>query len=145
VRFWPGGALADYSNFFGRFVNTLANKASGVPSHDAARELTAALIQTYAKRFAAVGTRLAVAVLPYVGDNASQARADREFVIGRLEGAGIPIMTMMLPRGENDAIDVDEYMVSKIDRHPNRRYNQALVEQVVPFLRRSAVFQAKGP
>jgi len=144
VRFWPGGPLADYSNFFGRFVNALANRIYNVPSHDQARELTIALIATYAARFQALGTRLAVAVLPYAGDNGPQERLDRALVIGRLNALGIPVMTMTLPRASDGSIDVGQYMVSKIDRHPNRRYNQTLVEQMVPFLRDNGLVGAQA-
>ena len=31
VRFWPRGVVGDNSNFFARFVNTLANRAYGIP------------------------------------------------------------------------------------------------------------------
>ena len=139
VRFWPGGVLGEYSNFFERFVNTLANRANGIPSHDQARELTLALIETYARRFQALGTRLAVAVLPYAGDSGRQERQDREILSSRLKASGIPVMTVMLPRASDGSIEIGQYMVSKIDRHPNRRYNQTLVQQLVPFLRNSSL------
>jgi hypothetical protein len=78
VRFWPGGVVGDYSNFFARFVNTLANRAYAIPSHEQARDLTVALIETFGRRFQALGTRLAVAVLPYAGDNSMTEGQDRE-------------------------------------------------------------------
>jgi hypothetical protein len=64
-------------------------------------------------------------------------RQDRQFVIGRLKAAGIPVMTMAAPRSRDGSIDIGQFMASKIDRHPNRRYNQMLVAQMVPFLRNS--------
>jgi hypothetical protein len=48
------------------------------------------------------------------------------------------------PRGPDGSIDIGEFMVSKIGRHPNRRYNQQLVAQMVPFLRDSGCFNKEA-
>jgi hypothetical protein len=48
-------------------------------------------------------------------------------------------MTVAAPRGQDGSIDIAQFMVSKIDRHPNRRYNQTLIAQMVPFLRNCGV------
>ena len=134
VRFWDGGIAARYSNLFGRLANTLANNAYGIPSHDEARELTATLLTSFARRFQALGVRFAVVVLPYFADNSPQTRADRQFVIARLQAAGIPTLQLAFPRNPDGGLSVRDFMVSKIDRHPNRRYNLLLTDQLRPFL-----------
>jgi hypothetical protein len=134
VGFWNGGAAAQYSNLFGQITNTLANRVNGIPSHEGARDLTAALLISFGRRFQKRGVRFAVMILPYHGDNSPLARADRRFIQQRLESAGIPVLTIDLPRGVHGALNVGKFMVSSIDRHPNRQYNLALTGQLTPFL-----------
>jgi hypothetical protein len=133
VRFWPGG-IAEHSDLFAHALNAYANRANGIPSHEQARELTAALITTYAKRFAAHGVRLAVVTLPYLGDQWPDTRGDREFVVDRLREDHIPVLEPNFPRGKNGGIEGRDFMVSRIDRHPNRHYNVLLSEQIASFL-----------
>jgi hypothetical protein len=139
VRFWNGGAAAQYSNLFGQMTNTVANRITGIPSHEGARDLTAALLTSYARRFRKLGVQFVVAMLPYHGDNSPQARTDRQFIRQRLGEAGIPILTVELARDAKGALNDREFMVSKIDRHPNRRYNLELTSQLVPFLQSSGI------
>jgi hypothetical protein len=139
VRFWAGGVVAQYSNLFGHLTNIVANRANGIPSHEQARELTAALLTSYGRRFQQRGIRFAVIVLPYFGDNSPLARADRELILDRLRAAGIPVFTPVFPRQPNGGLSVPEFMVSKIDRHPNRNYNVLLTSQLQPFLESSAI------
>jgi hypothetical protein len=138
VRFWTGGVVGQYSNLFGQLTNTFANRANGIPSHSEARELTAALFTSYSRRFQALGVRFVVVVLPYHGDNSPGTRADRDYVVERIRAAGIPTFSPVFPRDANGGLDVQEFMVSKIDRHPNRRYNLLLTSQLQPFLESAA-------
>jgi len=139
VSFWNGGAAAQYSNLFGQITNTLANRINGIPSHEGARDLTAALLISFGQRFQKRGIGFAVVMLPYHGDNSPQARKDRRLIGERLQAAGIPTMTAELPRDSKGAFDVHDFMVSTIDRHPNRRYNVALTSQLLPFLRSAGI------
>jgi hypothetical protein len=77
-------------------------------------------------------------VLPYHGDNSPGTRADRDYVVERIRAAGIPTFSPVFPRDANGGLDVQEFMVSKIDRHPNRRYNLLLTSQLQPFLESAA-------
>lgn len=133
VRFWSLGA-ADHSDLFAHIANTLANRVYRIPSHDGARELTAALITGFAKRFEALGARLAVVVLPYVDDRSPQSRDDLSFMVERLQIAGVPVLVPEFPRLPGGRFDVPRYMVSRIDRHPNREYNLVLTDQLHRFL-----------
>ena len=139
VRFWDGGIITQYSNLFGHLANTLANRAYGIPSHAEARELTATLLTSFARRFQALGVRFAVVVLPYHADNSPQIRADRQFVIDRLQTAGIPTLQPDFPRNPDGSLNDHDFMVSKIDRHPNRRYNLLLTDQLQPFLQSAGI------
>jgi hypothetical protein len=139
VRFWSGGAAAQYSNLFASAANTFANRANAIPSHEGAKELTAALITSFAARFQALGVQFAVVMLPYIGDNSPQARADREFIVARLKAARIPTLIANLPRANNGLLTEHDLMVSSIDKHPNRRYNAILTDQILAFLQSSGV------
>ena len=141
VRFWTGGIVAQYSNLFGLLANALGNRANGIPSHEGARELTAALLTSYGRRFQALGVRFAVVVLPYFGDGSPQARADRDFVLERLRAAGIPTFVPAFPRDTNGGLNVREFMVSRIDHHPNGHYNLLLTSQLQPFLQSTAILR----
>ncbi len=141
IRFWDGGIAAQYSNLFGHLVNTFANRATGIVSHEEARELTAALLTGYARRFQQLGVRFAVVVLPYHADSSPLPRSDRQFVIERLRQAGIPTLDLTFPRDARGELSVPDLMVSKIDRHPNRRYNELLVSQLQPFLESSGMIR----
>lgn len=135
VRFWSGGVAADYSNLFALFTNTAANRFYDIPSsHQQATDLTAALIVSFAKRFQAMGVNFAVAMLPYMDDHSAQSRSDQELVTKRLRSAGIPVLIPTFPRGIDGGLDLREFMVSAIDRHPNRHYNVVLSTQVRSFL-----------
>lgn len=135
VRFWSAGILSDHSDLIAHALNTSANLAYGIPSHEQARELTASVISTYAARFQKLGTRLAVVVLPYIGDQSPQARGDREFVVRRLKQERVPVFVADFPRGADGGIEGRDFLVSRIDRHPNRRYNSLVAGQVESFLR----------
>jgi hypothetical protein len=67
-------------------------------------------------------------------DHSAQSRTDQEFIIRHLRTAGIPVLIPTFPRGSDGGLDVREFMVSKIDRHPNRHYNVVLSTQVLDFL-----------
>jgi len=136
VRFWSAGIAAEYSNLFAQFANTAANRFYGIPSsHRQATDLTVALITSFAKRFDALGVKFAVAILPYMDDHSSQSLGDQRFIAEHLRHAGIPVLLPKFPRGRDGGLDVREFMVSDLDRHPNRRYNAILSTQVAGFLR----------
>lgn len=139
VRFWDGGAAAQYSNLFGSLTNIFANRANGIGSHEEARKLTAALLIDYAARFQKLGVRFAVFVLPYHADSSPLARTDRSMIEEQLRGAGIPTLELSFPRMPKGEISVKDFMVSQIDRHPNRHYNLMLTEQLEPFLETSGI------
>ena len=141
VRFWTGGIAAQYLNLFAVVTNTLANRLNGIPSHEGARELTAALMTSFGRRFQAMGVRFAVVVLPYYADNSPQARADRRFVIERLRRAGIAVLEPVFPRDPDGGLNVHDFMVSAIDRHPNRHYNLLLTSQLQGFLESSSILR----
>ncbi len=139
VRFWSLPVLSR-SDLFAHAMNVLANRVYyGVPSHEEAKKLTAALIKTFARRFQALGVRLAVVILPYAGDQGARPRADRTFLIESLHAAGIPVLMLDFPRLPNGQFNVRRYMVSSIDRHPNREYNRTLVDQLRPFLESNGI------
>lgn len=139
VRFVTGGRLADYSDLFAHAVNAFANRAYGVPSREQARQLTADIILTYAKRFQAERIRLAVVTLPYLGDQFRDIRAEREFVVERLRAGGVPVLEPDFPRGKDGGIEGRDFMVSRIDRHPNAHYNALLTAQLLPFLKANGI------
>jgi len=139
VRFWNGGVAAQYSNLFGALTNILANRINGIPSHEQARELTAALLTGFARHFRSLGVSFAVVVLPYFSDNSPLARADRQFVLQRLKADGIPTLVAAFPRNPKGELNVHDFMVSTIDRHPNRRYNLLLTSQWQPFLQSAGI------
>jgi hypothetical protein len=141
VRFWDGGIAAQYSNLFGQILNTLGNRVNGIPSHEGARNLTAALLTSFGRRFQNLGVRFAVIILPYHGDNSPLARVDRQFIRERLQAASIPVLTIDLSRDEKGALNVRDFMVSSIDHHPNRRYNLALTSQLTPFLHSTGIIE----
>jgi hypothetical protein len=135
VRFWTGGAVAGHSDLFAHVLNTLANRAYGIPSHEQARELTAQIIATFARRFQALGIRFAVVTLPYLGDQDPPARTDRDFVVKRLRASQVPVLEPEFPRGADGGIEGRDFMISRIDGHPNGHYNALLTAQILPFLR----------
>ena len=135
VRFWSPGILGDYSAFYAHLVNVLANRTYGIPSHAQAKELTARLVIAFAQRMQAQGVRLAVVMTPYVGDQGPEARSDRAFLVEQLNAAHIPTLAPDFPRLADGGIDIAKFMVSKVDRHPNRQYNVIVVDQLVRFLR----------
>jgi len=135
VRFLSAGSWADHSALLGHVLNTLGNRIYGIPSHEEARELTAALLVTFAKRFASHGVRLAVVMLPYNGDRSSQSQVDQTVIINRLRAAQIPVLVPDFPRLSEGRFDTARFTVSNIDRHPNREYNLILTKQIVRFLK----------
>ncbi|HEY6346034.1 MAG TPA: hypothetical protein VIY49_31485 [Bryobacteraceae bacterium] len=138
VRIWSPPVLSD-SVLFAHTMNIAANRVYGIVSHDGAQKLTAALIRTFAQRFQAAGARLAVVMLPYAGDQDPQSHADRGFLIENLRAAHIPTLTPDFPRLANGQLDVQRFMVTPLDKHPNREYNRLLVNQLAPFLRSSGI------
>lgn len=140
VRIWSPPVLSD-SDLLAHALNIAANRVYGIVSHEGARRLTAALIRTFAERFQAAGVRLAVVMLPYAGDQASQARADRGVIIESLRAAHIPTLTPDFPRLPNGQFDVQRFMVTPLDKHPNRKYNELLVEQLSPFLESNGIVE----
>jgi hypothetical protein len=138
VRIWSPPVLSD-SVLLAHAMNIAANRVYGIVSHEGARRLTAALIRTFAERFQAAGVRLAVVMLPYAGDQDPQPRADRGFLIESLHAARIPTLTPDFPRLPNGQFDIRRFMVTPLDKHPNREYNRILVSQLVPFLRSSGI------
>jgi hypothetical protein len=138
VRFWSPPVLSE-SDLFAHAMNIAANRGYGIVSHQGARRLTAALIRTFAERFQAAGIRLAVVMLPWAADQGREPRADRAFIIESLRAAHIPTLTPDFPRLPNGRLDVQRFMVSQIDKHPNREYDQILVSQLEPFLRSTGI------
>jgi hypothetical protein len=138
VRIWSPPVLSD-SVLFAHAMNIAANRVYRIVSHEGARKLTAALIRTFAERFQAAGVRLAVVMLPYAGDQDPEPRADRGFLIENLRAAHIPTLTPEFPRLANGQFDVQRFMVTPLDKHPNREYNRILVNQLAPFLRSSGI------
>jgi hypothetical protein len=138
VRIWSPPVLSD-SVLFAHAMNIAANRVYGIVSHEGARRLTAALIRTFATRFQAAGARLAVVMLPYAGDQDPQPVADRSFLIENLRAAHIPTLTPDFPRLANGQFDVQRFMVTPLDKHPNREYNRILVNQLAPFLQSSGI------
>ncbi len=139
VRYWPGGGLAVHSDLFAHALNTAANRVYGISSHEQARELTAAIITSFARRFQARGIRFAVVTLPYLGDQAPTQRADRDFVVQRLRDSQIPVLEPDFPRGKDGGIEGRDFMVSRLDGHPNGHYNALLTAQILPFLRANGI------
>jgi hypothetical protein len=146
VQFWSGGLAGEYSNLFASFFNTAANRFYRIPSsHQAATELTAALIRSFATRFHSLGVNFGVVMLPYMDDRSPQSQTDQEFVIGRLSSAGIPVLIPKFPRGNDGRLDLRDFMVSRIDRHPNRHYNVVLSAQIADFAHEARLFDAATP
>jgi hypothetical protein len=135
VRFLSAGSWSDHSELLGHILNTLGNRIYGIPSHNEARQLTTALITTFAKRFGSQGVRFAVVMLPYADDRSPQSQVDQNFVVNRLRAAGIPVLVPDFPRLSDDRFETARFTVSHIDRHPNREYNLALTNQIVRFLK----------
>jgi hypothetical protein len=44
------------------------------------------------------------------------------------------VLNVEIPHLPDGSMDVAGFMVSKIDRHPNRRYNTLVRDQALPFL-----------
>ena len=139
VHFWSPGFIGDHSMLVAHLTNTLANRVYGIASHDGARQLTVALINTFAKKFRSMGVAFAVVVLPYADDQGPQSRADRNFLIDGLRAARIPTLVPDFPRLPDGHFDVEKFMVSRKDRHPNRQYNLTLINQLKPFLRSAGI------
>ncbi len=133
VSAWTLGLAGRYSDLLAHTANVVANRIYGAPTHEGAEELTAALITTFAKRFEAMGVRLAVVVLPWSDDNTPQSRGDRAFVVEHLRAAHIPTMILDLPRLPDGRFDLKRFSLG-YDKHPNRQYTQALAEQLRQFL-----------
>jgi len=139
VHFWSPGFIGDHSALVAHLTNTLANRIYGITSHDGARQLTIALITTFARRFQSRGVAFSVVVLPYADDQGPQSRADRTFLIGALSAAHIPTLVPDFPRLPDGHFDVDNFMVSRNERHPNRQYNLTLASQLKPFLQSTGI------
>ena len=138
VRFLSWGFWSAYSDLLGHLANKLGNSLNHVPSHNQARQVSLDLIAQFAQEMGAQGIKFAVVMLPYVDDNSSQSRADQKFMIDGMQAAGIPVLKPQFPRLANGGIDVSTFLVSKIDRHPNRAYNVLLTSQLKPFLEGAA-------
>jgi hypothetical protein len=110
-----------------------------VPSRPQARDLTAALITTFAQRFQTLGVRFAVVVLPYAEDQSPDAEAGRLFLISHLEAAKIPTLVPNFSRLPNGRFDIARFMVSALDERPNRQYNLVLVNQLRQFLESTGI------
>jgi len=139
VHFWSPGFVGDHSALFAHLTNTLANRVYGITSHAGARQLTAALITTFARKFQSMGVGFAVVVLPYADDQGPQSKADRAFLIDRLSAAHIPVFIPDFPRLPDGHFDVEKFMVNKKERHPNRQYNLILANQLKPFLQSAGI------
>jgi len=133
VRYWSLGALSDHSDFFADLTYVLANRVYRTPRHQQANELTAALITTFARRFQALGVRLAVVLLPYGDDQSAQVKADQAFLIERLQAAQIPTLVLDFPRLPNGSIDGTKFLLPA-DGHPNRQYTLVVTDQLQRFL-----------
>ena len=139
VRSWSQGLLAERSNLFAYGITALANRIYRIPSHDQARELTVALISTFARKFQALGVRFAAVMLPYAGDETPQSQTDTGFLVRRLRQAGIPVLTLEFPRLADGRFDIKQFMVSPMDKHPNRLYNENLTCQLARFLQANSI------
>jgi len=136
VKYWSLGSLADsiieHSVLLSRLANLIADRlVYRIEQHDGARQLTVALITEFARRFQSRGVRLAVVVLPYVGDHSPTSRADREAVVGQLRAAGVPTLAIDIPRLPDGRMRAEGFTVGM---HPNGRYNSLLADQLAPFL-----------
>jgi hypothetical protein len=135
VHIWSPPILSK-SDLFAHAANIMANRAYGVvPSHQQGTLLTVALIQDFAKRFQALGVKFAVAVLPYPNESVS----DQALILERLYAAGIPTIRPDFPRLPNGRLERRRFAVGATDSHPNRAYNQILVEQLGPFLKSKGI------
>jgi hypothetical protein len=135
VRFLSAGSWADHSALLSHVLNTMGNRIYRIPSHAEARELTAALMVTFAKRFASEGVHFAVVMLPYNDDRSPESQVDEAVITNRLRAAQIPFLVPDFPRLGEGRFDTERFTVSNIDRHPNRKYNLILTEQIVRFLK----------
>jgi hypothetical protein len=136
IGFWTfggvGDATFDRSVLLSRTMNLVADQAAyRIPDHSGARQLTAALIVDFARRFQAHGVKLVVLVLPYLDDQADLAKADRRFVVDRLRAAAIPVLAVDIPRRPDGRIDPRQFAVGV---HPNRQFNLLLADQLARFL-----------
>jgi hypothetical protein len=139
VRSWSQGMLAERSNLFAFGITALANRIYRIPTHDQARELTVALISAFARKFQDLGVRFAAVMLPYAGDESPQSQADTGFLVRRLRRAGIPVLTLEFPRLADGRFDVKKFMVTPLDKHPNRLYNENLTSQLARFLHANGI------
>jgi hypothetical protein len=143
VHFWSWGVLADHSELFAHLANKSANMFYRIPSHEEARQITLDLITAFAQRMRGRGIKFAVIMLPYVDDRSPLAKGDQRFMIDGMRAAGIPVLEPQFPRLGDDTFNVPAFMVSKIDRHPNRAYNLILTGQLRPFLESSSVIAVR--
>jgi hypothetical protein len=134
VRFWYPGALLDHSMVFMRITNKVGNLANRVTSHEGAREVTARVIMEFSRRFQAKGVRLAVIVLPHAGDQSPESKADRAFMVARLNAAKIPTLIPEFPRRPDGQLDVGRFFIPSDEIHPNREYNLLVSDQLAKFL-----------
>jgi len=137
VRFWTPGPLLSHSFVLDHLCNTLANRWYRIPSHEEARELTIRLIIDYAERFRRKGIAFVVVMFPYHEDFTARSMADRQVVTDRLRAANVKVVAIALPRLPNGRLDIDQYMVSRVDVHPNRRYTTIVADQLAPVLKAS--------
>jgi hypothetical protein len=145
ARLWSSGTLAAHSDLIAHILNASASRFYGVLSYRDARELTAAIITSFAARFRALGIRLAVVALPYPGDETADNRQDREFVVQRLRASRIPLLEPDFPRRSDGSINGFHLTVSSADGHPNGCYNGLLTSQIEGFLEANHILAEAPP
>jgi hypothetical protein len=126
VRFWTPGPLVERSFLAMSIINHVAEIGNKTPSFDAAIELSARLIEDFAKKCQARNIPFGIIVLPHGSDTGPMSTKIRNFVVARMRSAHIPVFVPDFPRGPDGKIDQAKYLIPSDDFHPDRAYNLVL-------------------
>ena len=130
VRFWTPGPFLERSSLLMHVINQVAIIGNKTPSEDGSRELSARLIEDFAKRCRARNIAFGVIVLPHGSDGGPYSTKTRNFMVDRLRKSSITTFVPDFPRGPDGKINRSKYFIASDEFHPDREYNLIFAQSV---------------
>jgi hypothetical protein len=123
VRFWTPGPLVERSVLAMSIINHVADVANKTPNMDQAAEISARLIEDFARRCQTRKIAFGVVVLPHGSDTGPISTRIRNFIVPRLRKSQVQVFTPEFPRRSDGTIDRAKYFIASDEFHPNREFN----------------------
>ncbi len=123
VRFWTPGPLVERSALAMSVINHVAEIGNKTPTEEGSHEVSARIIEDFARRCQARHIAFGVIVLPHGSDTSPVYVNVRNFIVARLQKSHIPTFVPDFPRDSDGKLDRAKYLIPSDEFHPNRAYN----------------------